>query len=171
MEHSPQWEVFTPDHQWYPSWQVTIPSYAIQSEDVPRHLSDADGLGNRPSPQHIGNTHWYMHLQPYPWGAWPTPPPADEDSQRTLHNLQQLKVSDQANPNHLLWCSIHCTRHVARSLQDPGPSHTQFLRKTSVLPRTDKWPSTPYSTPLWWNYIFVRTAHQVRLEPLDWCSL
>ena len=64
------------------------------------------------------DTWQYMHLQPYPRGASPTPLPADEDSQTTWHSLQQLKVSHQATPNcFLVQYSLHkaCSQILPKS--------------------------------------------------------
>ena len=58
-----------------------------------------------------------MYIWQYQQESWLTPPSPDENSQSTWHYLWQLKVLDCATPYHLLWGSIHCTRHVAWSLQ------------------------------------------------------
>ena len=72
------------------------------------------------------------------------------------HNLQLVKTAKEHNivfsnskcqirqpPITLLSCSVHHTRHAAKSIQFPShprPSNTQFPCKTSALPRPDKLP-------------------------------
>ena len=55
---------------------------------------------------------------------------------------------DQAASHCLLWHSIHCPGHAARSLLNPRPPHTQFPGKASVLHRTDKLSSALYTWPV-----------------------
>ena len=146
----------------------------MQSKDVPRYLSDVNGPDNWLSPWHYDDPWWYMHLRPYPQGAWLTLPTANADSQTTWHHLQQLKVSDQAASNCLLQCYIHCTRHAARSHHNPSPprpSHSWFPGQTLVLSGPNQLPTALYIWFVHQNYIFMWTVSWVGLEPLDGCGL
>ena len=82
--------------------------YAIQTEDVPKCLSDVNEPGNRPSPQHNHFMTMYAYTT-YCQGARLTSPTADADSQRAWYCLQQCKMSDQAASNHtsIVLCSLH----------------------------------------------------------------
>ena len=54
-------------------------------------------------------------------------------------------MSHQTASDCLLWCSAHCPRHVVGSCQNPSPprpSYHQHPAKASVLPKTDKLPTT-----------------------------